>query len=136
MRAAIPAWVIGLLLSACAQAQAPTPAAAPVRAAILDAEPDVTAQVQAILDRVAAGTFETGTLTENARTALPAAGLQAMATALRPCGQAPALALLERSTKGEDRLYLYRAPCGGKPLLVEIGFAKGARINRLQVRPQ
>lgn len=133
MRTAASACVIALLLNACAQAQGP---AAPVRAAIADAEPDVTQQVQAILGHVAAGTLGLEVLTDNARTAMPAAGLQAMAAALRPCGNPPALELLERSTKGEDRLYLYRAPCAGKALLVEIGFAKGARINRLQVRPQ
>lgn len=136
MRAAVPACAIALLLSACAQAPGPVPAAAPARAAIADAEPDVTAQVQAILARMAGGTLAPDALTDNARAAMPAGGLQAMGAALRRCGGPPALELLERSTKGEDRLYLYRAPCAGKPLLVEMGFAKGARINRLQVRPQ
>lgn len=138
MRAAFLACLSALALSACAQAQGPAPAAAavPARVAIADAEPDVTGQVQAILGRVIAGTLAPDALTENARAAMPAAGVQAMATALRTCGASPALELLSRTTKGEDRLYLYRAPCGGKPLLVEIGFAKGERINRLQVRPE
>ncbi|MEJ7807241.1 MAG: hypothetical protein WKG03_15115, partial [Telluria sp.] len=82
------------------------------------------------------GTFATAQLTENARLALSTAQLREMGALLAPCGKAPALELLRRTTKGEERQYQYRAPCAGKALLVEIDFGKGARINRLTVRPQ
>lgn len=119
-----------VMLAACAQAQPP------VRAAIADAEPDVTAQVQSILAAVKGGALAPDTLTENARSSMPPMRMQQMAAALQPCGATPALELLDRQTKGEDRMYVYRAPCGGKPLIVEIDFNKGARVNRLLVRPQ
>lgn len=119
-----------VVLTACAQAQPPA------RSAIADAEPDVTAQVQSILVAVRGGTLGLDVLSDNARSSLPTARMQAMAAALQPCGATPALELLDRQTKGEDRMYVYRAPCNGKPLIVEIDFNKGSRVNRLAVRPQ
>jgi hypothetical protein len=133
------------LLYGCAQAEAPAPAAAslpalvPVAAgmpAIADSEPAVTAQVAALLGRLGANALPQDQLTDNARAALDAPQLAQMAAALRPCGNPPALELLSRTTKGEDRNYLYRAPCHATPLLVEIVFNKAAKINRLAVRPE
>ena len=115
-------------LCACAQAQPPVPKA-PV---IEDSEPDVSAQVSLVLGQAGMGTLAPDQLTDNARAALSAPTL----AALRPCGSAPAVELLRRSTKGEDRQYRYRLPCMGKPLLVEIDFGKGARISKLIVRPE
>ncbi len=120
-------------LSACAQAQPPAVAAP---AAVQDMEPDVTRQVQALLAQAAGTGLAPDALTDNARAALDAARLQQIGAALKACGALPALELLERRTKGEDRMYVYRAPCAGKPLLVDIDFNKGGRVNRLVVRPQ
>lgn len=125
--------IAAVALAACAQAQPPV---ANARAAITDTEPDVTRQVQSILTQAAQGTLAPDMLTANARTALPPARLQAMSDALKKCGAPPALELLDRQTKGEERQYLYRAPCGGQALLVEINFGKGSRVNRLQLVPQ
>lgn len=130
MTAVMAAVMTAVMLTACAQAQPPA------RAAITDAEPDVTAQVQSILAAVTGGALAPEALTDNARSALPSARLQEMASLLAPCGATPALELLDRQTKGEDRMYVYRAPCGGKPLIMEIDFNKGARVNRLVLRPQ
>ena len=127
-------------LGACAQTSSPEPRevtlAPQAQLAIDDTEPDVTRQVSAILGEIGQGKFSPDQLTENARAAMPAARMQALMAALRPCGAAPALELLRRTTKGEDRQYAYRAPCGGDPRLVEIDFNKGAKINRLSVRPE
>ena len=125
-------------LGACAQTSLPaprevTPALQP-QLAIDDTEPDVTRQVSAILGDIGQGKFAPDQLTENARAAMPAASMQAMMAALRPCGAMPALELLRRTTKGEDRQYVYRVPCGGEPQVVEIDFNKGAKVNRLTVR--
>ena len=125
-------------LGACAQTTAPahqggTPAA-PALAAIVDAEPDVTRQVGELLGRAGQGALAPDQLTDNARAAMSAASMQAMMVALRPCGATPALELLRRTTKGEDRQYVYRVPCGGDPQVVEIDFNKGAKVNRLTVR--
>jgi hypothetical protein len=126
-------------LSACAQAEPPAASgqapAAPM-AAIEDAEPDVTRQVSEILGSVGQGTLAPERLTDNARAALPASAMQTMMAALRPCGALPALELLRRTTKGEDRQYVYRVLCGGKAQVAEIDFNKGARINRLSVRAE
>ncbi|MFL6660177.1 MAG: hypothetical protein ACJ8GW_18980 [Massilia sp.] len=132
------------LLGGCVQAQSPSavPAMAPVMAsaprmaAISDSEPDVTAQVSNLLAQAGASALPREQLSSNAQNALDAPATAQMAAALRPCGTAPALELLSRTTKGEDRNYLYRAPCNGKPLLVEITFGKGARVNHLLVRQE
>jgi hypothetical protein len=121
-------WIFCAVLSACAQAQPPLPKAP----AIADSEPDVSEQVRAALGQAGMGTLAPDQLTDNARAALSAGTV----SALRPCGAAPAVELLRRSTKGEVRQYLYRLPCHGTPLLVEIDFGKGARISRLNVRPE
>ena len=134
-------------LAACAQAQrlvpasqmnvsAPQLAAPPKRAPIVDAEPDVTQQVSAFLGHTGQGMFPTEQLTDKARAAMTSAQTHTTSAALAPCGTLPALELLSRTTKGEDRQYVYRLPCGGHALLVDIDFNKGAKINRLAVRPE
>lgn len=127
--AGVLAWA---MLGGCAQAAPKQVAMAP----IADTEPDVTQQVSAVLGSIAQGSFEPGRLTDNARAATTAQQMQAMAAALRPCGTTPALELLQRTTKGEDRQYVYRAPCGGSAQIVEINFSKGARIHKLVVRAE
>jgi hypothetical protein len=138
-------WLLCATLAACAQAEPPAPvtalpvvmtARAPAMPAIDDAEPDVARQVSEMLGRIGQGTVAQDQLTDNARAALTAESMQAMSAALRPCGAAPALELLRRTTKGEDRQYLYRVKCGTTPQLVEIDFNKGARVNRLIVRAE
>ena len=117
------------LLCGCAQAGLPAPKA------IEDSEPDVTQQVSQIAGRVAQATLARDELTANAQAAMPNEKMQALAAALKPCGVAPALELLQRTTKGEDRQYVYRVPCAGKNLALEIDFNKGGKINRLSVHP-
>ena len=125
-----------MLLSAAVLACACASAQQPVAKAIPDAEPEVTAQVAALLGSVASNALAPEALTDNLRAALPEARVKDMGAALRRCGNAPALELLQRTTKGEDRQYVYRAPCGGSPLLIAVDFNKGARVNRLEVRPE
>ena len=130
MRIACIALLAAGLLAGCASAQAPA------AKAIEDTEPDVTQQVGAMLARTAQGSLSAEPLTENARAALDTARTQQIAATLRACRDVNTLELIERRTKGEERQYLYRAPCAGQPLLVEIWFGKGARISHLNVRPQ
>ena len=118
------------LLAACAHAQV----AAPAPKAIPDAEPDVTARVAALLAQLGQGALPRERLTDKAQAALNASEVQQMGAVLRPCAQPPALELLARTTKGEDRNYLYRALCAAAPLLVEINFNKAAKIDRLAGR--
>lgn len=143
MRHSYAGLVACAVLAACAQGQGQVSApalqalaAAPKMAPISDAEPEVTRQVSAFLGRVGQGLFTTEQLTDNLRDALTTAQMQAMSRTLAPCRTAPALELLRRTTKGEDRQYVYRVPCGGNALLVEIDFNKGAKINKLLVRPE
>jgi hypothetical protein len=118
------------LLSGCAQARAPAPKA------IADAEPDVTAQVGALLGQLRQNVLPPEQLSGKAQAALNASALQQMQAALQPCATPPALELLSRTTKGEDRNYLYRALCSNTPLLVEINFNKAAKVDRLLVQPE
>lgn len=119
-----------VLLSGCAQARAPVPKA------IADAEPDVTAQVAALLAQLRQNALPREQLTGKAQAALNTSALQQMQAALQPCSMPPALELLSRTTKGEDRNYRYRALCSSTPLLVEINFNKAARVDRLVVQPE
>lgn len=118
------------LLAGCAQAQAPAPKA------IADTEPDVTAQVAALLVQLRQDTLPRERLTDKAQAALNVAAAQQMRATLQPCTMPPALELLTRTTKGEDRNYLYRALCASTPLLVEINFNKAAKVDRLVLRPE
>lgn len=119
--------LMAALLSACAQAQVPKP--------IPDVEPDVTLQVGALLAQLGQGALPAPQLTDKAQAAL-GGQLAQIGAALRPCAGAPTLQLLSRNTKGEDRLYLYRALCHTTPLLLEVDFNKAAKINRLALRPE
>lgn len=127
-------------LGACAQAPLPTvvpavkPAEAAKVAAIPDAEPEVTQQVSRLLGRAGQGLFTTEQLTDSARTVLTIDQMRTISGTLAPCGTTPALELLRRTTRGEDREYVYRAPCGGNALLVAIDFNKAGKINKLEVQ--
>ena len=141
MRATCTVLLATAFLSACAPSVQPAlaqavPVAIARTPAIADAEPDVTAQVAATLGRVRGGTLAPEELSDNARAALPAAQLQKMGAALQGCASPPALELLVRTTKGEDRNYRYRALCGSAPLVVDIVFNKGGRIAALAVTPE
>ncbi len=127
MRIFLTVLVSTALLASCAQARAPA------MAAIEDTEPDITRQLGALLAQLVAGTAPPAQLTDKATLALQPAQL---AAALRHCAMPPPLALLARSTKGEDRNYLYRAACRGAPVLVEVSFNKAAKLDRLAVRPE
>jgi len=122
--------IAATLLSGCAQARAPAPTA------IADTEPDVTAQVGALLAQLRQHALPPGQLTSKAQAALNASALQQMQAALQPCATPPTLELLSRTTKGEDRNYLYRALCSNTPLLVEINFNKAQKVDRLVVQPE
>jgi len=116
------------LVSGCAQAQRLPP--------IGDTEPDVTQQIAVVLTQLRNNAVPREQLTDKAHAALSAPLLRQMGVALQPCATPPALELLSRTTKGEDRNYLYRALCGNTTLLVEINFNKAARIDRLVVRSE
>lgn len=127
MRPTLPVIVAAFMLSACAHAQ--------TRAAksIPDTEPEVTRQVGALLAQATHGALAPDQLTDNARTALADPQLAAIKSLLRKCATSAELELLDRTTKGEDRQYLYRARCAGTPLLVAIDFNKAAKVNRFSV---
>lgn len=116
------------LLPGCAQAQLPK--------AIPDAEPGVTAQVGVLLAQLRQHALPREQLTDKAQATLSATTLQQIQAALGPCTTPPALELLSRTTKGEDRNYLYRALCSSTPLLVEINFNKAEKVDRLVVQPE
>ena len=142
-----PLLLISTVLFGCAQATAPlvqtiestaAPAASSTTRAgtIEDTEPDVTRQVASFLEQIARNEVMRSAMTERASEAMDARAIATLAAQLQPCPRPLELALMDRRTKGEDRLYLYRAACGVRSLLVEIDFNKAARINRVNVRPE
>ncbi|MBY0239345.1 MAG: hypothetical protein K2X55_08530 [Burkholderiaceae bacterium] len=100
----------GLLMAGCAWSDQP---ARPMKA-IDDVEPAVTVEVAAALGRIAGDAQAES------------------APLLRGCPSAIPLALLQRSVKGEERTYLYRALCP-MPLLVTVTYGKAATIKQLSV---
>lgn len=104
--------------------------------AIPDAEPDVTAQLRATLLGFGDGSITPSGFTDKAAGILFPDQARAYGAALRACRTLTALELLERKVFGENREYLYRAPCQGRPLLVNVVFGKSGRIDRLTVAPE
>lgn len=100
----------GLLVSGCAWSGQE---ARPMKA-IDDVEPAVTGEVAAALARIA-GDAQAET-----------------APLLRGCPSAVPLELLQRTVKGEERTYLYRALCPVK-MLVTVTYGKAATIKQLNV---
>lgn len=110
MRYPLPLLLAGLLSTGCAWS---APDGRPLKA-IDDVEPEVTAEVRTALARMAGE-----------------AGTEA-APLLQSCPAPAPLELLLRTTKGEERNYLYRARCGA-PLLVAVTYGKSATIKVLTV---
>jgi hypothetical protein len=110
----------GAVISACAGAQPQ------------DSEPQVTAELTEVLSRIATGESPRERFTERGAAMTLASGTAARQ--LHTC-PAPALRLLDRRVKGEDRQYLYRVDCGAETWQLEVDFNKAARINRLELRP-
>ncbi|MCE3263006.1 MAG: hypothetical protein K0R43_2085 [Pseudoduganella sp.] len=101
--------------------------------AIPDMEPDVTAQVVAVLEGLADDKPAQERFTEKGASYLAVPGLSA---SLKRCPRPLALELLSRNVNGEDRLYVYRARCRPQALRIAIDFNKAARINRLELAPE
>lgn len=100
----------GLLASGCAWSGQE---AKPMKA-IDDVEPAVTSEVAAALGRIAGDPqAETAPL-------------------LQACPAAVPLELLQRTVKGEERTYLYRALCPTR-MLVTVTYGKAANIKQLTV---
>ncbi|MDC8756979.1 hypothetical protein [Janthinobacterium fluminis] len=139
MRLSYAAILMATLYAGCAGAGDP-PAAAQAGAAaarppkpIPDIEPETTEQLRAVLLHIAAGKATMEGYTE--RAAAAAQG-QEMGARLRAYGALQALQLLERKVDGENRVYRYRAVYAQGPVLVDVTFGKGARIDRLQLAPE
>jgi hypothetical protein len=128
MRPALPLILSLTMLSACAHAQ--------TRAPIPDTEPDVTRQVHSLLSQATQGALAPEQFTDNARGALADPQLAATTSLLQKCATVTDLELLERTTKGEDRQYLYRARCASTALLVAIDFNKAAKVNRFSINEE
>lgn len=113
MRHLVSVLLTGALAAGCAVA---APGEPPPKA-IDDVEPEVTREVAAALSRMAGD-----------------AGAEA-APLLRGCPAAVPLELLRRTTKGEERSYLYRGRCQA-PLLVSVTYGKAANIKQLSVKAE
>ncbi|MES2300066.1 MAG: hypothetical protein V4582_23720 [Pseudomonadota bacterium] len=136
LREALMAATIAVASGACAQAPQGAPAAAAVRAPIIaDAEPQVSADIGALLAVIGgAGGVAPERLTDKARAVLDGPRGQEIKSLLQACMPAQALQLLARQVDGEDRHYRYRLPCAPAPLQVDISFNKAARVDTLSVR--
>ncbi|PTL83861.1 serine hydrolase [Vitiosangium sp. GDMCC 1.1324] len=102
---------------------------------IEDREPQVTARIAALLEKAREGTlvpadfayFRTGFFPDGVKM------YQERLRALGPVGQ---LVLVQRVTRGDDRIYTYEVPFGTKVFLFAVGLAPDDRVSSFRLRPK
>lgn len=109
--------------------------AVPALAPIPDTEPQVTEKLTALLEQVRSGTLTPAQFTHVRKGFFPevAKAYQEQLSALGPAGK---LVLVQRLTRGEDRIYTYEVPFGSKTYLYAVGLAPDDRLTLLGLRPK
>ncbi|HYO58063.1 serine hydrolase domain-containing protein [Archangium sp.] len=107
--------------------------AVPALTPIADAEPQVTAKLAALLEQVRSGTLMPADFAYLHRGFFPegAKAYQEQLSALGPAGK---LVLVQRLTRGDDRLYTYEVPFGTRTWLYTVGLAPDDRLSLLRLR--
>jgi CubicO group peptidase (beta-lactamase class C family) len=109
--------------------------APPARTPIEDREPQVTARVAALLEKARAGTLAPTDFAYVRAGFFPdiAKMYQERLRELGPAGQ---LVLVERVTRGDDRVYTYRVDFGTQGFLFGVGLAPDDRLSSFWMRPR
>ena len=107
--------------------------AMPAPTPIPDAEPQVTAKLAALLEQVRSGTLTPAHFAYVRKGFFPevAKAYQEQLSALGPAGK---LVLVQRLTRGDDRIYMYEVPFGSKTYVYAVGLAPDDRLTLLRLR--
>ena len=109
--------------------------AAPELRPVADTEPAVTARLRAILAAAAAGQLSPEEFAY-VRAGFFPDGSRWLESALGGLGSPTAVSLLQRTERGDDRLYTYDVAYASKAFRVVLGLVPDGRVSRLSVRPR
>jgi CubicO group peptidase (beta-lactamase class C family) len=109
--------------------------AAPELRPVADTEPAVTARLRAILAAAAAGQLSPEEFAY-VRAGFFPDGSRWLESALGGLGSPTRVSLLERTERGDDRVYTYDVDYASKAFRVVLGLVPDGRVSRLSVRPR
>ena len=119
--------VVGLMVPALAAVTA---------AAIVDREPQVTAQIKTILEQAAEGKLDAGLFIPELAAAMTAALKQGQAENMRHLGALQSIVLVECKDEGANRLYRYCRAYKDMALMTECTFNKENKIAAMTFHPE
>ena len=103
---------------------------------IPDTEPEVAAQVRALVGHLTAGSLPPDLLSTQAAAILTAERLANLQAYLGELGPVRSVALVERTVTGESRAYRYRYAFRNETLLVSVAYDKAGRVEKLNLRAE
>jgi hypothetical protein len=109
--------------------------AEPPLAPIEDREPQVTTRIAALLEKAREGTLALADFAY-ARTGFFPDRMKAYQETLRALGPAGRLVLVQRITRGDDRIYTYEVPFGTSPYRFTVALAPDDRLTYFGLRPK
>jgi CubicO group peptidase (beta-lactamase class C family) len=109
--------------------------AVPVPTPIADTEPQVTAKLAARLEQVRSEGLAPADFAYVRKGFFPEAA-KAYQEQLSPLGPAGKLVLVQRRTRGDDRLYTYEVPFGTRTYVYTVGLAPDDRLTLFLLRPK
>jgi CubicO group peptidase (beta-lactamase class C family) len=109
--------------------------AAPVPKPIEDKEPQVTTRISALLEKAREGTLTPADFAY-ARAGFFPDRMKVYQEKLRALGPAGPPVLVERITRGDDRVYTYDVPFGAKTYLFTVALAPDDRLSSFGLRPK
>jgi CubicO group peptidase (beta-lactamase class C family) len=109
--------------------------AVPALTPIEDREPQVTERIAALLEKAREGTLAPADFAY-ARTGFFPNRVKMYQERLSTLGPAGRLVLVQRVTRGDDRIYTYEVPFGTKAFLFTVGLAPDERASAFSLRPK
>lgn len=104
--------------------------------AIEDKEPQVTAQVKNLIEKLATGTIDQNLFSAKAKALFFPDAAKELSDGLKALGAPERIELLERDDDGDTRIYRYRFTFKEAALIFTIGFDKEGKIAGLRVREE
>jgi CubicO group peptidase (beta-lactamase class C family) len=107
--------------------------ARPPLSAITDREPQVTSMVSRLLDQARAGALAPRDFVQM-QTNFFSGGAKMIQEQLRRLGQSQSMILVQRTTKGDDRIFVYELTFSSQTLYCTVGIDADGRVSQFQLR--